>query len=497
MNLDLPLMLIILDGWGYDETANTNAIKQATTPAWDQLWSACPHTLLSGSGLDVGLPNGQMGNSEVGHMTLGSGRVIYQDLTRINKAIADKSFFSNQVLLAALNKAKQQRKAVHVLGLLSPGGIHSHEQQIAAMLQMATQNGIDKLYLHAFLDGRDTPPQSAANSILLFEPYIASITGRFYAMDRDKRSERTEATIKLLTQGIANYQANSALQGLELAYARGETDEFVQPTQIKPIKIETGDVVIFMNFRSDRARQLSYALTTINPPLMGEFVTLTEYDPQLSAKVAFPKQPVNNTLSEILQQNNMTQLHIAETEKYAHVTFFFNAGKEHAVTGEERILIPSPQIATYDLKPEMSALAITEKLLSAIKNKTHDVIICNFANADMVGHTGKMPATIKAIEALDACLGQISQALHDYGGQALITADHGNAEIMWDEKHQQPHTAHTTNLVPLVYLGRKKIVFKNNPPNKPYGLQDVAPTMLKLLNLPQPNEMTGSSLIVD
>lgn len=495
MNLDQPLLLIILDGWGYNESDSANAIKQAKTPVWDSLWTTCPHTLLSGSGLDVGLPEGQMGNSEVGHMTLGAGRIIYQDLTRINQAIADKSFYTNPVLLKALTTAKQQNKAVHILGLLSPGGIHSHEQQIAAMVKMAEQQQVPRLYLHAFLDGRDTPPQSAKNSLLLLEPYIASITGRFYAMDRDKRTERTAATVDLLTKGTAKFNAVSAIQGLEMAYARGETDEFVQPTKIKDIKIEKGDLVIFMNFRSDRARQLSDALTSIDPKLLGELVTLTEYDPKLPAKVAFPKQQINNTFSEIIAQQNMRQLHVAETEKYAHVTFFFNAGKELALTGEERILIPSPKVATYDLKPEMSAAAITDILITAIENKTHEVIICNFANADMVGHTGQLPATIAAIETLDTCLGKIYKALDKFGGQALITADHGNAEVMWDESHKQPHTAHTSNLVPLIYVGKRKLSFKTKQETKTYGLQDVAPTMLALLNIQKPQEMTGSSLI--
>jgi len=495
MKLDLPLLLIILDGWGYSEASSTNAIKQAHTPVWDSLWSSCPHTLLSGSGLDVGLPEGQMGNSEVGHMTLGAGRVIYQDLTLINNAIADQSFFSNQVLLDALNIAKSHRKAVHILGLLSPGGIHSHEQQIAAMVKMAEQQHVPKIYVHAFLDGRDTPPQSAKNSILLLEPYIASIMGRFYAMDRDKRNERTDVALNLLTKGLAKYSAATAIEGLEMAYARGETDEFVQPTKIKNVNIDAGDVVIFMNFRSDRARQLSQALTAISPKLLGEFVTLTEYDPQLAAKVAFPKLKVTNTLSEILAQQHITQLHIAETEKYAHVTFFFNAGQEQAMPGEDRVLIPSPKVATYDLQPEMSAAAIAEKLVAAIESKNYDVIICNFANADMVGHTGKIPATIQAIETLDACLGIITQALDKFGGQALITADHGNAEVMWDAQHQQPHTAHTTNLVPLVYVGQHELTFEINNSGKIQGLQDVAPTILELLGLQQPREMTGASLI--
>lgn len=498
-----PTLLIILDGWGHQESATANAIAQANTPEWNKLWSTCPHTLISGSGLDVGLPDGQMGNSEVGHITLGSGRVNFQDLTLINNAIADGSFYKNPILLNALNTAQQNHSAVHILGLLSPGGIHSHEQQIFAMLKMASQQHVGPIYVHAFLDGRDTPPQSAKQSILELEricasqtnTFIASIMGRFYAMDRDKRQERTTAAVELLSHGKAPYTATTALAGLEQAYARGETDEFVQPTLIKSAPIATGDVVIFMNFRSDRARQLCYALSSAEAKSLGDFVTLTEYDPRLPVHVAFPKQAVTQTFGEILQEQQLSQLRIAETEKYAHVTFFFNAGRETPFIGEERILIPSPKVSTYDLAPAMSAIEITNQLILAIEHKTYDVIICNFANADMLGHTGKMPATIAAIEALDECLGKISRAIQTFGGQALITADHGNAETMWDPHSAQPHTAHTANLVPLVYVGPANIQFKEPEPLTHYGLRDVAPTMLDLLRIQQPTAMTGSSLI--
>lgn len=492
MNMDKPLVLIVLDGYGYKADKLNNAIMQANTPVWNDLWSKCPHTLISASGLDVGLPEGQMGNSEVGHMTIGAGRVIFQDLTRINRAIATGTFATNPVLLAALNKAKQNKSAVHVLGLLSPGGIHSHEKHIAALLELAQQNKTSPIYLHAFLDGRDTAPQSAQPSLEKFKPYIASIMGRFYAMDRDNRAERTQAAIDLLLFDKAEFKARDPIAGLEAAYARGETDEFVQPTLIKPVIIKPDDVVICMNYRSDRMRQLCHALLKEMPELAASFVTLTEYDSKLPVQIAFPPQQTHDTLSEVISKNNLAQLHIAETEKYPHITFFFNAGKEERVYGEERVVIPSPQVLTYDQKPEMSAQQITDALVAAIENKKYDVIIANYANADMVGHTGNLPATIKAIEVIDQCLGRLVQAAQQFGGELLITSDHGNAETMWDESTKQPHTAHTTNLVPLIYVGKRKITFKSD---KTYGLQDIAPTMLELISIKKPEVMTGNSLI--
>lgn len=487
-----PLLLLILDGWGHSDKSHNNAMLQAKLPTWDQLWHNCPHTLLSASGLDVGLPQGQMGNSEVGHMTIGAGRVIFQDLTRINQAIENGSFNSNPALLNAIKTAKQKNSALHILGLLSSGGIHSHEEHICAFIELAKKNNITKIYLHAFLDGRDTPPQSAAVSIKKFEPYIASIMGRFYAMDRDHRLERTQAAIDLLIKGSAPFHAETATTGLEIAYARGETDEFVQPTQIKNVTIQPEDVVVCMNFRTDRARQLCHALLKAIPKLVDAFVTLTEYDSKLPVQVAFTPQTTTNTLSETLRDHNLTQLHIAETEKYAHVTFFFNAGREEAVTGEDRIMIASPKVNTYDQQPAMSAAAITNALLPLIENKKYAVIICNFANADMVGHTGSLPAAITAVETIDHCLGILIAAIKKFGGAILITADHGNAEMMWDEQAQQPHTAHTTNLVPFIYVGPKAISFKTD---KTYGLQDIAPTILELLEITKPSEMSGISLI--
>ncbi len=496
-----PLILIVLDGWGFHEQNENNAITLAKKPIWDQLWSNYPHTLLSGSGLDVGLPAGQMGNSEVGHMTLGSGRVIYQDLTLINNSITDKSFFTNQILLNALQQATDQNKAVHILGLLSPGGVHSHEHQIFALIKMAAAQQATQVYVHVFLDGRDVPPKSASASLYALEQIcatypntkIASIMGRFYAMDRDKRTERTMAAFDLLAHGKSDFAADNALAGLEIAYARGETDEFVQPTKIINTQIQNGDVVIFMNFRSDRARQLSHALS--GNLQLGDFVTLTEYDPALKAHVAFAKPEVQNTLGEVLQRHKLRQLRIAETEKYAHVTFFFNAGKEQQMANEDRVLIPSPKVATYDLTPDMAAPEICTQLITAIQNKTYDVIICNFANADMLGHTGNLPATIQAIQTLDNCLGKIYAAIQEYGGEVLITADHGNAEVMWDEISHQPHTAHTSNLVPLIFISARKFKFKDPAPGQIFGLKDIAPTMLALLDLEVPAEMTGSNLL--
>ncbi len=494
MRTSKPLMLIILDGWGVGTNNDHNAIELANLPTWQQLIRTCPHTELSASGLDVGLPPGQMGNSEVGHMTMGAGRVIYQDLTRINRAIEDKSFFANPTLLTAIQKAKKNNSAVHILGLLSPGGIHSHEDQIAALITMLTAHDLTGVYLHAFLDGRDTPPKSAQASLEKFSPYITSIMGRYYAMDRDKRMERTQAAIDLLVNAQASYHAQDPMLALESAYLRGETDEFVAPTIIKDVKVQANDIVICMNFRTDRMRQICHALIAAVPTLSSNknLFTLTAYDQQLPANVIFAPQDTQETFSEIISAHNLTQLHIAETEKYAHVTFFFNAGKEEPVPGEDRILIPSPKVTTYDLEPAMSAEAITAVLLDAIQHKKYDVIVCNFANADMVGHTGNMLATITALEVLDKCLQKIVIALREVGAAALITSDHGNAETMWDATTQQAHTAHTTNLVPLIYIGTQSVKFKTD---KIYGLQDIAPTMLGLLNINAPHSMTGTNII--
>jgi len=506
-----PIVLIILDGWGFRETNQYNAINAAKIPNWDQLWQQCPHTLIEGSGLAVGLPDDQMGNSEVGHLTMGAGRTVYQELTRIDKAIADGDFFHNPVFVNAMKLARESNKAVHLLGLLSPGGVHSHEKHIQAMVQLAAQQKVSKLYMHAFLDGRDTPPQSVEPSIKALEEefkrshcgQFASIIGRYYAMDRDKRWERTQKAYEMLTEGKSEFHAATAMQAIEQAYARGETDEFVKSTTIydagqAPVKIEDGDVVIFMNFRSDRARQLTRAFTDINfaefhrnvVPKLAEFVSLTQYAVDIQTTIAYPPQSLKNVLGEYIAEKGLKQLRIAETEKYAHVTFFFNGGIEAPSVGEDRILIPSVKVATYDLKPEMSAPEITERLVEAIHGQKYDLIVCNYANPDMVGHTGDFNATVKAIETIDNCLGQIISALRDVGGEVIITADHGNAECMFDDNTKQPHTAHTSDPVPFVYMGRPASIAHNAG-----TLADIAPTLLYLLGLSQPEEMTGQNLL--
>jgi 2,3-bisphosphoglycerate-independent phosphoglycerate mutase len=504
-------VLIILDGWGYRVETRDNAIAQANTAVWDRLWSEAPHTLVSASGPDVGLPPGQMGNSEVGHMSLGAGRTIYQNISRIDQAIAEGSFNDNPAYNSAIDKAIDNGGAVHIFGLLSAGGVHSHEQQIFAAIRLAAARGASKLYLHAFLDGRDTPPRSAANSLkqadALFSELgkgrTASICGRYYAMDRDNRWDRIASTYQLLTEGTAEYYAASASDGLQAAYARDENDEFVLPTVIgadsaDAATVEDGDAIIFMNFRSDRARQLTRAF--IDPHFdqferhrvakLADFVMTTEYAEDLHTGCAFPRQPLTNVLGDYLAQRNMTQLRIAETEKYAHVSFFFSGGREALFKGEERIMVPSPDVATYDLQPEMSAPEVTEKLVAAIRSGKFDLIVCNYANGDMVGHTGVLDAAVKAVEALDECLGKVEAAVLEVGAQALVTADHGNCEQMLDYESGQHHTQHTTELVPLVYIGDRDLQLVQTG----CILPDIAPTLLALMDVPQPPEMTGKNL---
>lgn len=501
-----PLALIILDGWGYNENPEHNAIMAANTPNWDSAWSQYPHSLISGSGEDVGLPENQMGNSEVGHLNLGAGRVVYQKYTQITKAIEDQSFFDNATLVSAVDKAISAGKAVHIMGLLSPGGVHSHECQIHAMIQLAAKRGATQIYVHAFLDGRDTPPQSAADSLQALETtyqqlgvgQTATLVGRYYAMDRDKRWERVQQAYDLLTRGHAEYNAETALSGLQQAYNREETDEFVKPTLVGTAPaITDGDSVIFMNFRADRARELTRAFVEpqntyfeqATQPKLSTFVMLTEYAADIQTDCAFPPETMKNVLGEVMANLGLKQLRIAETEKYAHVTFFFNGGAEAPFDGEDRILIKSPQVATYDLQPEMSAPELTEKLVEAIRSSHYDLIVCNFANPDMVGHTGNFDATVKAIEAIDLAIGQIISALKDVGGECLITADHGNAERMHDVETEQPHTAHTSEPVPFLYVGRKADIMSDG------SLKDVAPTLLHLMGLDVPKEMTGQVLI--
>ena len=505
-----PLVLLILDGWGYREERESNAILQANTPVMDKLWAEYPHTLISGSGLDVGLPDGQMGNSEVGHVNLGSGRVVYQDFTRITKAIQDGDFFTNPVLVEATQQAVRQGKAVHLMGLLSPGGVHSHEDHIIAMIDLAKQQGATEIYLHAFLDGRDTPPRSAEASLQRVEDHfrtigvgqVASVIGRYFAMDRDKRWDRVQAAYDLLTQGKAEFSATTAVDALKAAYSRDENDEFVKATAIKNpagdvIKMQQGDSLIFMNFRADRARQFSRAFIDADfsgfnreyQPQLSSFVMLTEYAADIKAPCAYPPESLNNVLGEWLAKHQKTQLRISETEKYAHVTFFFSGGREDVFDGEQRILVPSPNVATYDLQPEMNSTELTNKLVDAIHSGEFDVIICNYPNGDMVGHTGILSAAIKAVEAVDQCIGRVVETLQQVGGECLITADHGNAEQMMDPESGQAHTAHTSDPVPLIYVGRHAAVTSGGI------LSDIAPTMLHLMGMPIPPEMTGKILM--
>jgi 2,3-bisphosphoglycerate-independent phosphoglycerate mutase len=505
-----PVLLIILDGFGYREACDDNAICQARKPHWSFFWNTYPHTIIDASEKWVGLPAAQMGNSEVGHLNIGAGRIVYQEYTRIEAAIESGEFFENSVLKQAVDTALRNRSALHILGLLSPGGVHSHETQIFAMLAMAAKAGVKNIYVHAFLDGRDTPPKSAAASLKALQDQcaqlgvgrIASIIGRYFAMDRDQRWERVQATYDLITQGKGLYQAPNALSALEQAYARGETDEFVKATAIvpagsEPVRMHDGDAVVFMNFRADRARQLTRALTEPGFsgfqrayfPKPGYYCTLTMYSEEFKLPVAFPPQDISNGFGEYIAKLGLKQLRIAETEKYAHVTYFFNGGIETPYSGEDRILVPSPKVATYDLKPEMSAFEVTDKLVEAIHSRRYDAIICNYANGDMVGHTGNLAATTRAIEVLDECLGRALKAMQEAGGEVLITADHGNAEMMFDHDTRQAHTAHTLNLVPLLYIGRKAKIAARG------ALKDVAPTLLKMMGVPQPPEITGTPLI--
>ncbi|GGE83176.1 2,3-bisphosphoglycerate-independent phosphoglycerate mutase [Shewanella carassii] len=503
-----PLALLILDGWGYREGTHMNAVHHANTPVLDRLNAEYAHSLISGSGKDVGLPDGQMGNSEVGHINIGSGRIVYQELTRISKAIEDGEFEQTQALIEAVDAAIKADGAVHIMGLLSPGGVHSHEDHLEAMCRMAVKRGAKQVYLHAFLDGRDTPPRSAKASLERFDKLfaelgrgrIASIVGRYYAMDRDNRWDRVSQAYDLITQGQGKYNADSAVAALEAAYGRDENDEFVAATAIldqgKATTLHDGDALIFMNFRADRARQITRAF--VNPDFDGferavtpkvNFVMLTEYAADIKAPVAFPSEDLVNTLGEVLQNRGLTQLRISETEKYAHVTFFFNGGKEQPFEGEDRILINSPKVATYDLQPEMSSTELTDKLVEAIESTKYDVIICNYPNGDMVGHTGKFDAAVKACEAVDACIGRVVDALAKVDGECIITADHGNAEQMVDEITGQAHTAHTSELVPFIYVGREATIDEGG------RLSDIAPTMLTLMGQSIPDEMTGRPLI--
>ncbi|MEH6628055.1 MAG: 2,3-bisphosphoglycerate-independent phosphoglycerate mutase [Motiliproteus sp.] len=507
-----PLTLIILDGWGQSENPHANAIYSANTPVWDKLLETCPHSSIATSGLEVGLPEGQMGNSEVGHMNLGAGRTVYQNLSRIDKAIEDEDFYTNPVLTQAVDQAVAQDKAVHILGLLSPGGVHSHQSQIEAACTLAVQRGAKRVFVHAFLDGRDTPPQSALASLTSLNSHlqalgtgrIASMIGRYYAMDRDQRWDRSEQAYRLITESSAKHRFDSAEKALAAAYDRGENDEFVQASLIaadngQSSAVAPGDTLIFMNFRPDRARQLSRCFADPEFPafdlsLLPEqinFVTLTQYAEDIKAPCAFSPESLDNCLGDWLAQQGKTQLRLAETEKYAHVTFFFNGGIEQPFKGEERILVPSPNVATYDLQPEMNAEQVTDHLVDAIQQSSHDLIVCNYANGDMVGHTGNFAAAVSAVETLDHCLGRVIEALKANNAECLITADHGNVEQMSDPISGQAHTAHTCEPVPLVYVGDKKDLIELVDG----ALCDIAPTLLELMASPKPDEMTGRSLL--
>ena len=510
LNRPKPLVLLIIDGFGYSLEKENNAIAMAKTPCWDNLQKDYPMTFLDCSGRSVGLPDEQMGNSEVGHVHIGTGRYVPQDFSKVNDAIEDGSFFNNPVLCRAVDLAKEKNKALHIMGLLSSGGVHSHEAQITAMVELAAKRGLTRIYVHAFLDGRDVPPKSAAASIQLLEAKFAevgvgrivSIVGRFYAMDRDNRWDRVKLAYDLIAKGSASQAVDTAQHGLQEAYDRGETDEFVLPTVIlgshsQAVALDPEDSVIFMNFRADRAREISQALTLTSFDSfdrergrhLGYFCTLTEYSQDFGYDVAFPSIDIKNSLGEYLSVLGMKQLRLAETEKYAHVTFFLNGGVDTPFPGEERILVPSPKVRTYDLQPEMNAGEVTDHLVAAITGGNYDVIICNYANCDMVGHTGIIPAAILAVETIDKCLERVLDALKLVGGRLLLTADHGNIEQMVDKDTGQPHTAHTTNQVPLVYVCGDKPLLSGG------GLSDLAPTMLAILGVSQPLEMTGRSLI--
>ena len=506
-----PVILLILDGFGYREESQDNAISLANTPNLDRLKRDYPNTLINASEHYVGLPDGQMGNSEVGHLNIGAGRVVFQDFERINNSIKTGDFFAIPALIEAMSSLKEKNKALHIFGLLSDGGVHSHQEHIYAILEMAAKQGVKQVYVHLFLDGRDTPPVSAKAYIEALEAritslgvgQIASVCGRFYAMDRDKRWERIEPAFNMIVEGEASLSATSATQALENAYARKETDEFVQCTVIqqlgeKPIKLADDDSVIFMNFRGDRAREITDAIlntrfdgfTRKRVPQLSHFFTLTQHDQnQKKATPIFAPFTVKNTFGEHLQNLGLTQLRMAETEKYPHVTFFFNGGEEAIFNGEDRILVPSPKVATYDLQPEMSAYEMTDKLIAAIQARKYDAIVCNYANCDMVGHTGSLEAAIKAVEALDSCIGRVAEAMQAIGGEVVITADHGNAELMRDYQNNQPHTQHTTNLVPMIYVGRSARLSQDG------ALSDLAPTLLTIMGVTQPVEMTGKNLI--
>ncbi len=502
-------MLMILDGFGINTEEKGNSIKLANTPNIDKLMATCPTTQVYTSGLHVGLPEGQMGNSEVGHTNIGAGRVVYQELTRITKSIEDGDFFSIKEFNDAIENCKKYNSKLHIMGLVSDGGVHSHIRHLYGLLEFAKRKGFEDVFVHCFMDGRDTPPASGEMYISKLKEKmqekgigkIATISGRYYAMDRDKRWERIQLAYDAMVNGVGKKYTDSVM-AVEKSYEQEIFDEFIEPIVIcsannEPVaKIEEHDSVIFFNFRPDRARQITRTLVDNNfsefetKKLNLYFVCFTQYDETMpNVHIAFKPTKLNNTFGEYISSKGLKQLRIAETEKYAHVTFFFNGGEEKVFEGEDRILVPSPKVATYDLKPEMSAYEVTEKLITAIKERKYDNIILNYANPDMVGHTGSLEAAIKAIEVVDECVGKVVEAIKEVGGVLLITADHGNAEQMIDYKTGEPHTAHTTNPVPLILYGMENVKLK------PGKLADLAPTMLDIMGLNKPKEMTGESLI--
>lgn len=503
-----PLMLMILDGWGISPDASNNAVAQAKTPNLSKLLAEYPHAQIRTSGMAVGLPDGQMGNSEVGHLNLGAGRIVYQDLTRITKSIQDGDFFTNPVLLDCIAKVKVAGGRLHLAGLLSDGGVHSHNSHLYALIELAKQQGVGETCIHCLLDGRDTPPQSGASYLKELEAElqrighgrVATIIGRYYAMDRDNRWERVEKAYNAMVLGQGE-QAASAAEAIAASYAASVTDEFVLPTVINPsATINDGDAIIFFNFRSDRAREITRSLTfeqfdgfqRQRVPKLSGYVCMTEYDATFGLPIAYEQQELTNILGGVLAEAGLKQLRIAETEKYAHVTFFFNGGVETPFANEDRALIPSPkEVATYDQKPEMSAFSVADEVVRRLEQDQYDVIILNFANCDMVGHTGILPAAVKAVEAVDACVGTVVEKIRALGGTVLITADHGNAEQMTDEQGE-PHTAHTCNPVWLILVDEQRKAAALREGGK---LADIAPTMLKLLGLAQPAEMSGESLL--
>ena len=505
-----PTVLLILDGYGERKEKEGNAIALAKTPVMDRLKKEFPYVEGQASGLFVGLPDGQMGNSEVGHMNMGAGRIVYQELTRITKSIQDGDFFENKALKAAVEHCKKEDSALHFMGLVSSGGVHSHIEHIYGLLELAKRAGLKKVYLHAFLDGRDTPPDSGKSFLLAVEKKmqelgvgeIATISGRYYAMDRDKNYDRVEKAYRAMVDGTGE-RASSVEEAIDASYAKKVYDEFVLPTVIEKDgavhTISDGDAMIFFNFRPDRAREICHAFCDDDFSFFERgarknifFVCFTDYDPTIPNKhVAFEKEEIHNTLGEVVSNLGKNQLRIAETEKYAHVTFFFNGGKEEPYENEDRILVPSPkEVPTYDLKPEMSCYTVTEKLTEAIRSGKYDLVVANFANPDMVGHTGVLPAAIKAIEVVDECMGKVVDAVESMHGNLFILADHGNADIMIDEKTGEPYTAHTTNPVPFILVSEEKHKLREGG-----CLADVAPTLLELMGIPQPKEITGKSLL--